>query len=471
MNKYIPTIGIEVHIQVKTETKIFCRCSTNFGDNPNSHICPICTGMPGVMPSINDKVVDLAIKAALALNCNINEISSFARKNYFYPDLPKGYQITQFKYPIAENGYIKLKSGKKIRIGRLHIEEDTGKFIHDKEHESLLDLNRAGVPLIEIVTEPDVSNADEAIEYLKKLRLIIRYCDVSDANMEKGQMRAEPNISIRKDERDDLGVKTEIKNLNSFKAVFKGINSEIKRQSEIIDNNGTIVSTTMLFNEKEQKVAPMRKKETAGDYRYFPEPDLPNLKVLKNRIENIRNEIPELPNNKMKRFKRIFGLREEDIEILISTRELSDFYEHSMEGIKDTQKATNFFIKEFLSLLNKYEINAEEVNFTPEYMKELMQLIENGQINLNAAAKVLDVMQKTGNNPNKIVKELGLEQTGNEEDIKEIVVSVISENREEAERYRNGEEKLFGFLVGQVMKKSKGKADPVIVNKMIKEIL
>ncbi len=471
MNQYIPTIGIEVHIQVKTYTKLFCRCSTNFGDNPNTHICPICTGMPGIMPSINGEVVNLAIKAALALNCSINEISSFARKNYFYPDLPKGYQITQFKHPIAEKGYIKLKSGKKIRIRRLHIEEDTGKFIHDKGYESLLDLNRSGVPLIEIVTEPDISNANEAIEYLKKLRLIIRYCEVSDANMEKGQLRAEPNISIRKSEKDELGVRTEIKNLNSFKAVFKGINSEIERQSKILDNNDIVVSTTMLFNEREQNVVPMRKKETAGDYRYFPEPDLPNLKVMESKIENVKSEIPELPDNKIERLKETFGLKEKDAEILISTRALADFYENSIKKINNTQKATNFFIKEFLSLLNKYEINTSEVNFNAEYMRELMQSIESGQINLNSAAIVLDTMQRTGKKPNKIVEELGLEQTGNEDEIKEIVMSVINENTEETERYRKGEKKLFGFFVGQVMKKSKGKADPVIVNKMIKEIL
>ena len=471
MDKYIPTIGLEVHVQIKTVSKLFCRCSTQFGNEPNTSICPICMGMPGTMPSINSKAINLAVKAGLALNCTINNISGFARKNYFYPDLPKGYQITQFQYPIAEHGYIELDSGKKIRINRLHIEEDTGKLIHDQDENSLIDYNRSGVPLIEIVTEPDIDDENEAYEYLQKLRLIIRYCDVSDADMEKGQLRAEPNISVRKHKGDPLGQKTEIKNLNSFRAVQKGILYEINRQQNELEKGGSIEAETMLYNEKNQSVIPMRKKESAGDYRYFPEPDLPDLNIEDVYIEKIRAQIPELPEAKKKRLIKEYEIREQDAETIISSVQLADYYEAAMNNINDKQKATNFFTKELLALLHKENLKINELKFSEKQMNELLKIIEEGTINLNIASSVLSKMSQTGKNPGQIIKEEGLEKTDNESEIKVIVERVIMDNGEEHDRYKNGEKKLMGFFVGQVMKMSKGKADPQKVNKILKELL
>lgn len=471
MSNYIPTIGMEVHIQIKTESKLFCRCSAGFGDKPNTNICPICMGMPGVMPTINREAVNKAVKAAMALKCTVNRVSGFARKNYFYPDLPKGYQITQFQYPIAQNGYIELNSGKKIRIRRLHIEEDTGKLIHDKDEDSLVDYNRSGVPLIEIVTEPDIDNEDEAIEYLHKLRLIIRYCRISDADMEKGQLRAEPNVSIRSNVEDELGQKTEIKNLNSFKAVSRGIQAEQSRQASLLDSGKPVEGITMLYNEKTQDVTPMRKKETASDYRYFPEPDLPDLCLDEENIKKISESIPELPAEKKARFMRKFNIRENDAETLISSSHLAAFYEASMTDIKDIKRATNFFLKEFLALLNRSNTRADKVNFPPAYMNKLLKYADNDSINLNTASMVLDKMEQSGKNPDIIIKEEGLEQTNDTDEIRNIIETVIEENPQEYERYRNGEKKLKGYFIGQIMKKTGGKADPKTVNEILGKIL
>lgn len=470
MSDYIPTIGVEVHVQVKTDSKLFCRCSARFGDEPNTNICPICMGMPGVMPTINREAVNKAVKAALALNCTVNNISGFARKNYFYPDLPKGYQITQYQYPIAENGYIELNNGKKVRIRRLHIEEDTGKLIHDKEEDSLVDYNRSGVPLIEIVTEPDIDNEEEAVEYLQKLRLIIRYCRISDADMEKGQLRAEPNISIRKHEEDVLGQKTEIKNLNSFKAVSRGIQAEIRRQTDMLNNGEAVEGITMLYNDKAQDVTPMRKKETAGDYRYFPEPDLPDLKLENDYIEKIAQHMPELPDAKKKRLIEQYSIKEKDADTIISSSHLAVFYEESMKDIEDIIRATNFIIKEFLALLNKNNLRADKVNFSAQNMNDLLKYADKGRINLNTASSVLQKMQETGKNPADIIKEDGLEQTDNADEIRKIIEEVMKENPDEYKRYKEGEKKLRGFFIGQIMKKTGGKADPKTVNQMLNKI-
>lgn len=468
---YIQTIGMEVHVQLAAKSKLFCRCSAEFGDEPNTSICPVCTGMPGVLPVLNMNAVRLAVKAAEALHCTVNLRSGFARKNYFYPDLPKGYQITQFKRPVAENGYIELDSGKRIRIRRLHIEEDTGKMIHDQEDDTLVDFNRSGVGLIEIVTEPDIENSDEAVEYLSKLRQIIRYCDVSYANMEMGQLRCEPNISIRRNPEDELGVKTEIKNLNSFRSVQRGIERETLRQAAIIDSGRAVVSETLLFSEKTQDVMPMRKKETAGDYRYFQEPDLPDLILEESQLKEFTSDIPEMPVQKSARFREQYRLKEDDIRILTAERDMADYFEKAVQNIKDVQKAANFFIKEVPAILNKNNIGISRMNIAEENMNGLLILIENGKINLNSAQTVLVKMHETGNDAQAIIKQTGLEQTGNEEEIEKMIDSVIMNNEKEVRRYREGETKLFGFLVGLVMKESRGRANPKTVNDILRKKL
>ncbi|MFO8062045.1 MAG: Asp-tRNA(Asn)/Glu-tRNA(Gln) amidotransferase subunit GatB [bacterium] len=471
MNQYITTIGMEVHLQLNTRSKLFCNCSAQFGDDPNTNICPICMGMPGTMPVINRNAVRKAVKAALALGCSINMKSGFARKNYFYPDLPKGYQITQFKYPIAENGSITLDSGRRIRIRRLHIEEDSGKLIHDIDRDTLVDFNRAGVGLIEIVTEPDIKSSADAVEYLKKLRRIIRYCGVSDANMEKGQMRAEPNISIRQNQSDELGTKTEIKNLNSFKAVSFGIEAEVRRQSAMKKSGKDIISETLLYNEKQQSVQPMRKKETAGDYRYFPEPDLPSLILTDRFAEDIRKGLPEMPQDKKERLSQAYDLKYDIAEILVSDIQLADFFEESMKGISNKKRSINFFVKEIPAILNKEGIDIMQIGFSPQQFNSLLLMIEAKKINLNAAGTVLRRMYDTGKEPRVIVSEMGLEQTSDSSEIEDLIDTVIEKNPGEVKRYRDGERKLFGFFVGQVMRESRGKADPHIVNEILKKKL
>ncbi len=469
--KYIQTIGMEVHAQLATKSKLFCTCSAEFGEEPNTNTCPVCMGMPGVLPALNREAVKLAVRAAKAFNCTVNERSGFARKNYFYPDRPKGYQITQYKYPIAENGYIELDSGKKIRIRRLHIEEDTGKMIHDQDNDTLVDFNRSGVGLIEIVTEPDIENSEEAVEYLSKLRQIIRYCRVSHANMEMGQLRCEPNISLRKKENDELGVKTEIKNRNSFKSVQKGIEKEAERQAAILDSGMPVVSETLLFNEKAQDVMPMRKKETAGDYRYFQEPDLPDLIVSSEEIEQTGNSLPEMPAVKHERFMQQYKLRNEDVRILIAEKETADYFEECITDISDIRKIANFFIKEIPAIMNKENIGIEKIGISPENMNSLFKLIESDKLNLNAAQTVLAEMHLTAADAVTVMREKGLEQTGNEEEIEKMADSVIMNNEKEVERYRKGEKQLFGFLVGQIMKESRGRANPKTVNEILRKKL
>jgi len=471
MDKYILTIGIESHIQLKTKSKLFCSCSTEFTEEPNVNVCPICLGMPGVMPAMNEEAVKLAARAALALNCTLNLVSGFARKNYFYPDLPKVYQITQQLYPIAENGYIILASGKKVRIRRLHIEEDSGKLIHDQDKDTLVDFNRAGQPLIEIVSEPDIESTEEAVEYLVKLRRIVRYCMVSDANMELGQMRGEPNISLRKKTSDPLGCKTEIKNLNSFKAVQKGIEAEVKRQTAFLEKGEEIISETLNYNEKKQDVMPIRKKETAQEYRFFTEPDLPDLHLDDTFTDDVRKSIPELPDAKTERLRKEYEIEEADAIIISDERMFAEYYEKSLVNVKKKRKATNFIIKEIPALMNRNGIAIENFPISPEKLEELLLCIEDETVNLNAAQTVLQEMFKSGENALFIIERLGLKQSNDEGVIEEIIKVVFEENPSEVGRYRSGEEKLFGVLVGMCMKKAKGAANPAAINKKLKEML
>jgi len=471
MDNFIHTIGIEVHAQVKSRSKIFCRCSTGLSNEPNTNICPVCMGFPGTMPSLNVEVVKQAVKAGIALNCKINLESGFARKNYFYPDLPKGYQITQFKLPIAENGFIILSNSKKIRIRRLHIEEDTGKMIHDQNEETLIDFNRAGVPLIEIVTEPDFESSNEAVEYMNRIREILRYTGVSNANFEMGELRGEPNISIRKSRESSLGTKTEIKNLNSLKAMERGIEFEIERQTRILKEGHKVISETMLYNEKKHEVLPMRKKESVSEYRYFIEPDLPNLVIKENFVDELKKSMIELPEQKRERLISTYKISKNESEILTSEKSLADFFEEAIKDIKQTKRAVNFFIREIPAILNNKNIDISELNFTSSDFNYLLKEIDNESINLNSAQIVISEMIKGKGKPLDIIEKLNLKQTNNEDTAMNIINQVISENPKEVERYKKGEDKLFGVFVGLCMKKAKGSIGPAIINKILKKIL
>ncbi len=474
MSKYTPTIGLEIHVELKTRTKMFCDClndpdvPTSVGKKKaNKNICPICTGQPGVLPVINKKAIDMVIKTGLALDCQIAKKTWFERKNYFYPDLPKGYQISQYEAPICEKG--KLKD---VRITRIHLEEDAGKLIH-KGNDSLVDFNRAGVPLMELVTEPDITSAEQAKKFAQELQLILRYLGVSDADMEKGQMRVEANISL------DKGTKVEIKNLNSFKAVERAIKYEIERQKEILESNEKIVHETRGWNEIKQKTFSQRTKETSEDYRYFPEPDLPPLEISKKDIEKIRAEIPELPQARQERFKKEYKIPQSNIETLTVYKNLGDFFEASISELRAWLKSNriktniqplikltaNYIITEFPKFIGK------EIKITPENFAELIYLIFVGEISSSGAQEVLKEMFKTGTDPSQIIESKGLKQVSKEEDLEEIVEKIIKNNPQPVKDYKKGKETALQFLVGQAMKESKGKANPKVANKLLKKKL
>lgn len=453
-----PRIGIEVHTQLKTKTKVFCSCPVTFGEEPNTHICPVCMGYPGVLPVLNKKAVELTLRIALALNCEIDMHSRFARKNYFYPDLPKGYQITQYMRPIGRNGYIDI-GGKRIRINRVHLEEETAKMIH-RGDKTLLDFNRAGVPLVEIVSEPDIESGEEAVLYLKMLQAILRFTGASDADMEKGMMRCEPNISVGVD--DELGTKTEIKNLNSFRAVQRGIDYEIKRQTGIIKNGGKVEQVTLLWDEARKETRIMRKKETAADYRYFPEPDLPPLVLTREYIEGIKKTQPELPHEKKRRYVEDMGLREYEAGIISMDMMMAQYFERASELWDKHQEIAKWIVSELIRYKNYNKLN-------PENFIQLLKLVDEGKVSRIAAKDVLPEMIESGKSAMEIVKEKNLLQVRDESSLKDVVLEVFNENPKEFERLKNGEDKLIGFFVGQVMKKTKGRADPKVVNRIIRE--
>ena len=479
MKKYQPTIGLEIHAELKTKTKMFCDClNDSLEKKANKNICPICTGQPGVLPVINKKAIDMVIKTGLALDCQIAKKTWFERKNYFYPDLPKGYQISQYEAPICEKGKFK-----DIGITRIHLEEDAGKLIHSK-NESLVDFNRAGVPLMELVTEPDIKSAEQAKKFSQELQLILRYLRVSDADMEKGQMRVEANISL------DMGTKVEIKNLNSFKAVERAIDYEIKRQQEILESNEKIIHETRGWNEIKQKTFSQRTKETSEDYRYFPEPDLPPLEISKKDIEKIKTEIPELPQARQERFKKEYRIPQSNIETLTVYKNLGDFFEASISELKAWLKSgkiktnidrlvklsANYIITEFPKY-TKEEIkftpttNALVWGFTPENFAELIYLTFIGDISSSGAQEVLKEMFKKGGDPSQIIKSRGLKQVSKEEDLEKIVEKIIKNNPQPVKDYKKGKETALQFLVGQAMKESKGKANPKIASKLLKKKL
>ena len=477
--EYIPTIGLEVHIELRTKTKMFCSCLNDPDErHPNVNICPTCTGQPGSLPVINKEAVRKTIKTGLALNCKISEYSQFDRKNYFYPDLPKGYQISQFYYPLCKNGFLEIE-GKKIRIREIHLEEDTGSLIHEKDY-SLVNFNRAGLPLMELTTEPDINSAKEARHFAEELHLILHYLNVSDADMEKGQMRIEANVSLRK-KKGVLGTKVEIKNLNSFRAVERAIEYEIKRQRELLEKGKKVIQETRGWNEAKGITVSQREKEFAQDYRYFPEPDLPPLRITPELINEIKAEIPELPQQKRERFAKEYNLDEKSVEIFVYNKDLGEYFEKVISELppnlaKDNlskliKLASNYIITDLQGLLKSASVSGEDFLIIPENFAQFITLIFEGKISSKIAKMVLEEMFKIGADPSHIIEEKGLVQITNEAEIEKIVKEVISKNQKAVEDFKKGKTNAFQFLIGQVMAITKGKANPEIVNKILKETL
>jgi len=477
LEKYEPVIGLEIHAQMKTKSKAFCGCSTEFNAPANSNVCPVCLGHPGVLPVLNSELVNFIVKMGLATNCKIREKSIFARKNYFYPDLSKGYQITQFETPICYDGFfdIELKdhSTKKIGITRIHMEEDAGKSIHDfSDDDSLIDFNRCGVPLIEIVSEPDIRSIEEATAYLNKVKQILVYLEINDGNMEEGSLRCDANISIRKIGEEKYGTRTEIKNLNSFRNVADALEAEIKRQYDVLESGGEVYYTTMNYDASKKVTTPMRSKEEAHDYRYFPEPDLVSVEIKNEILDKIKSELPELPESKKIRFYKEYSLPEYDIDILIQEKPLSNFYEEIVTHLdvkdeKNYKTVSNIILSEVLRILNEEKIGLNEIKISPLNISELIGYISRKEINYNTAKDVFNEMFKSGKSAGKIIKEKNLVQVSDDGFINEIILKVLSENKTEAERYKAGEKKLQGVLVGKIMKESKGKANPQKVNELL----
>ncbi|MFZ3136749.1 MAG: Asp-tRNA(Asn)/Glu-tRNA(Gln) amidotransferase subunit GatB [Thermodesulfovibrionales bacterium] len=473
--KYEIVIGLEVHAQMLTDTKIFCGCSTKFGSKPNTQTCPVCIGMPGVLPVLNRKALEFAVKTGIATNCTVSFYSRFARKNYFYPDLPKGYQISQYELPICEHGSLEIivdGNIKKIGITRIHMEEDAGKNIHEGGGSfSFVDLNRAGVPLMEIVSEPEIRSPREAVEYMRKLRTILRYLGVCDGNMEEGSLRCDANVSIRPFGQKELGVKAEIKNINSFKFVEKALDYEIKRQIKVLDDGGKIIQETRLWDSSRGITESMRGKEEAHDYRYFPEPDLVPIIVDQNWIDGIKTSLPELPDIKIERFVSEYGLPANDADFLACDKPIADWFEGSVILGGQPKNVANWVMGDLMKLLNEESRSIEDCPLKPEQLVEMLKLMDNGTISGKIAKTVFEEMYKTGKNAEVIVREKGLVQISDTGAIEQAVDDVIAKNPAEVERFKGGEEKLTGFFVGQVMKLTKGKANPKMVNDLLKKKL
>jgi len=475
----IPKIGLEIHIELKTRSKMFCSCKNDPDEkHPNINICPVCLGHPGTLPVINREAVRKTIKTGLALNCEISRHTFFERKNYFYPDLPKGYQISQYSTPICKNGFLEI-DGKKIRIRRVHLEEDTGRLIHEKDY-SLVDFNRAGVPLMELVTEPDIESPKEARKFAEELQLILRYLDVSDADMEKGQMRVEANISLSS-KKGVLGTKVEIKNLNSFKAVEKALEYEIERQRKILESGKKVIQETRGWDPAREITFSQREKEEAQDYRYFPEPDLPPLEITQEMVDEIRAEIPELPRQKRERFKKEYNLDEKSIEIFVKNKDFGEYFEKVVSEftpnlpkeklLRLIKLATNYLTTDLLGLLKGASVSGEDFLITPENFAEFIELIDEGKISSKIAKIVLEEMFRTGADPSQIIEEKGLVLIADEAEIEKIVYQVISENQKAVSDFKKGKENALEFLIGQVMRKTKGKANPKIAKETLKRIL
>ena len=475
MKEYEVVIGLDVHPELATNTKMYCNCSTEFGADPNTHCCPICTGMPGVLPVLNKKVVEYAVKAGLATNCEISRFSKQDRKNYFYPDLPKAFQTSQYDLPLCEHGHLEFDvngTKKKVGITRIHIEEDAGKLIHDAyTGATLVDMNRCAVPLIEIVSEPDIRSADEAVGYMQTLKSILEYLEVSDCKMQEGSLRCDVNLSVREKGSTTFGTRTETKNLNSFKSIKDSIEFETKRQIEELENGGVIYQETRRFDDAKGIGYAMRTKEDANDYRYFPEPDLAPIVLSEEYIDNIKNNLPEMPHVKKERYVKEYALPEYDADILTSSKHTANFFEEATKICNNPKAVSNWLMVDFTKKLNDAEIEITDCKITPENLAHLIMLIDKGTISSKIAKKVFDEMFETGKDANKIVEDNGMVQMSDEGAIKEIVEKVVENNPKSIEDYKAGKDRALGFLVGQVMKETHGKANPGVVNKLLLEIL
>jgi aspartyl-tRNA(Asn)/glutamyl-tRNA(Gln) amidotransferase subunit B len=478
--KYEPVIGLEVHAQMLTKSKAFCGCSTEFGNDPNSNICPVCLGMPGVLPVLNEDHVSFIIKMGLATNCSIAPRSIFARKNYFYPDLPKGYQISQYEEPICANGWIEieLKDGsvKRIGITRIHMEEDAGKSIHDQDADTLVDVNRCGVPLIEIVSEPDIRSPHEAYQYLYRIRQLVTYLGICDGNMEEGSLRCDANVSIRKKGESKFGTKTEVKNMNSFRFVEKALEYEIERQIDMLENGEKVIQQTLLWDSGKGICLPMRSKEEAHDYRYFPDPDLAPVLVGNEWVERIKSELPEFPVARRDRYMEKFRLPRYDADILTAERGLADYFEAIVGNLKTKNEesykmASNWTMGDVLRVVNDRHISISDFPVPPERMSEMIGLIIDGTISGKIAKDVFEEMLKSHESPKVIIEKKGLMQVSDEAAIEKVIDAILGKNASQVAEYKSGKNQVFGFFVGQTMKEMKGKANPKVVNELLRKKL
>ena len=474
-NDYEVIIGLEVHAELSTKTKIFCSCKTEFGGAPNTQTCPICMAMPGTLPVLNEKVVEYAVKAGLATNCKISRDSKNDRKNYFYPDLPKAYQISQFDKPLCYEGYIDIdmpEGKRKIGLTRIHIEEDSGKLNHDDlGGGTLVDLNRAGVPLIEIVSEPDLRSAEEVEQYLRKLKSILEYIEVSDCKMQEGSLRADVNVSVRKKGETKFGTRTEMKNMNSFRSIIRAIEYEAQRQIDVIEDGGKIYQETLRWDDVSGKTFSMRDKEDAQDYRYFPDPDLVAIKLSEEYIENIKNSLPELPESRKKRYLEEYKLSEKDAKLITSSKYLSNLFEEASKISGNSKAVNNWIISDISRILNETETEPNEIPFDSKQLAKLVMLIDNGTISSSIGKKVLEELFENPRDPEKIIEEKGWIQISDESAIKEVVNKILEANPQSIADYKAGKDRALGFLVGQAMKETKGKANPQLLNKMFLEQL
>lgn len=474
--QYETVIGLEVHVELATKTKIFCGCSTAFGGAPNSHTCPVCTGIPGSLPVLNKQVLQYAIAVGLATNCDITRNGKFDRKNYFYPDNPQNYQISQLYLPICRNGYVEIETEdggkKKVGIHEIHMEEDAGKLIHDEwEDATLVDYNRSGVPLIEIVSEPDMRSADEVIAYLEKLRLLIQYLGASDCKLQEGSMRADVNLSVREVGATEFGTRTEMKNLNSFKAIAHAIEGEKARQIDLIESGEKVVQETRRWDDTKEASYAMRSKEDAQDYRYFPDPDLVPIVVSEEMIDNIRKEQPEFREEKMARYKEEYDIPDYDIDIITNTKRMADLFEQTVALGAQPKKVSNWMMGETLRLLKERSMDPEDIRFTPAELSSLIAMVDKKEINTSVAKEVFEAMFDGGVDPVKYVDEKGLKTVHDEGALRKTIEEVVANNPQAVEDYHNGKEKAIGALVGQTMKAMKGKADPSLINQILREIL
>lgn len=475
MKSYETVIGLEVHVELATKTKIFCGCTTQFGGDPNTHCCPVCTGMPGTLPVLNKTVVEYAIAAGLATNCTITQKCKFDRKNYFYPDLPKAYQVSQLYLPICRNGHIEIEvDGAKKRIGihEIHMEEDAGKLIHDPwEDCTLVDYNRCGVPLIEIVSEPDMGSADEVIAYLEKLKLILQYLGVSDCKMQEGSLRADINLSVREVGEKEFGTRTEMKNMNSFKAIARAIEGERKRQIEVLEYGKKVFQETRRWDDNKDTSFAMRSKEDAQDYRYFPEPDLVPIEISDEWLKGIKDKEPELRDAKMLRYEREYDIPEYDASIITGSKRLADIFEATVDICEKPKEVSNWLMVETMRLLKEVEIEAEDLALSPEKLADLIQLIDEGKINRTVAKEVFEQIFKNDVNPKQYIEEHGLVMVNDDGVLRETILKVMEVNPQSIADYKAGKEKALGFIVGQTMKEMKGKANPGMINEILKELL